>query len=106
MRALGMWAPMDNEAYRVMGNNSVKNCSALMADPEYLQEIAEMIGTDYYIVPLDIKGFVVVPEAYCDVDMQKDALKGMNEVSKKDKLFLSNDLYFYGSGTGELSVVQ
>ena len=24
----------------------------------------------------------------------------------KDKLFLSNDLYFYGSETGELSVVQ
>ena len=82
-----------------------KNLS-LMADPEYLQEIAEMIGTDYYIVPLDIKGFVVVPEAYCDVDMQKNALKGTNEARKKDKLFLSNDLYFYGSGTGELSVVQ
>ena len=106
MRALGMCAPMDNEAYCVIGNNSAKNCSALMADPEYLREIAEMIGTDYYIVPLDIEGFVVVPEAYCDIDMQKDALKRTNEASKKDKLFLSNDLYFYGSGTRELSVVQ
>ena len=47
-----------------------------------------------------------MPEAYCDVDMQKDALKGTNEASQKDKLFLSNDLYFYGSETGELSVVQ
>lgn len=106
MRALGMCAPMDNEAYCVMGNNSVKKCSALIADPEYLQEIAEMIGTDYYIVPWGIEGFNVVPAAYCDVDMQKDALKGTNEASKKNKLFLSNDLYFYGSGTGELSVVQ
>lgn len=106
MRAFGMCAPMDNEAYCVMGNNSAKNCAALIADPEYLQEIAEMIGTDYYIVPLGIEGFVVVPEAYCDVDMQKDALKGTNEASQKDKLFLSNDLYFYGSETGELSVVQ
>lgn len=102
----GMCTPMDNEAYCVMGNNSAKNCAALIADPEYLQEIAEMIGTDYYIVPLGIEGFVVVPEAYCDVDMQKDALKRTNEASKKDKLFLSNDLYFYGSETGELSVVQ
>ena len=106
MRALGMCAPMDNDAYCVMGNNSAKNCAALIADPEYLQEIAEMIGTDYYIVPLGIEGFVVVPEAYCDVDMQKDALKGTNEASQKDKLFLPNDLYFYGSETGELSVVQ
>ena len=106
MRAFGMCAPMDNEAYCVMGNNSAKNCAALIADPEYLQEIAEMIGTDYYIVPLGIEGFVVVPEAYCDVDMQKDALKGTNEASQKDTLFLSNDLYFYGSETGELSVVQ
>ena len=79
-----------------------KNCAALIADPEYLQEIAEMIGTDYYIVPLGIEGFVVVPEAYCDVDMQKDALKGTNEASQKDKLFLSNDLYFYGSETGRV----
>lgn len=102
----GMCAPMDNEAYCVIGNNSAKNCAALIADPEYLQEIAEMIGTDYYIVPLGIEGFVVVPEAYCDVDMQKDALKRTNEASKKDKLFLSKDLYFYGSETGELSVVQ
>lgn len=106
MRAFGMCAPMDNEAYCVMGNNSAKNCSALIADPEYLQEIAEMIGTDYYIVPLSIEEFVVVPEAYCDVDIQKDTLKGTNEASKEDKLFLSNDLYFYGSGTKELSVVQ
>lgn len=106
MRALGMCAPTDNEAYCVIGNNSTKNCSALIADPEYLQEIAEMIGTDYYIVPLGIEGFNVVPEAYCDVDMQKDALKRTNEASKKGKLFLSNDLYFYDSGTGELSVVQ
>lgn len=89
-----------------MGNNSAKNCSALIADPEYLQEIAEMIGTDYYIVPLSIEEFVVVPEAYCDADIQKDTLKGTNEASKEDKLFLSNDLYFYGSGTKELSVVQ
>ena len=65
-----------------------------------------MIGTDYYIVPLGIEGFNVVPAAYCDVDMKKDALKRTNEERKKDKQFLSNDLYFYGSGTGELSVVQ
>ena len=106
MRAFGMCAPMENETYCVIGNNSTKNCSALIADPEYLQEITEMIGTDYYNVPLSIEGFVVVSEAYCDVDMQKDALKRTNEASKKDKLFLSNDLYFYGSETGELSVVQ
>ena len=106
MRAFGMCAPMENETYCVIGNNSAKNCSAFIADPEDLQEITEMIGTDYYIVPLSIEGFVVVPEAYCDVDMQKDALKRTNEASKKDKLFLSNDLYFYGSETGELSVVQ
>lgn len=106
MRALGMCAPMDNEAYCVIGNNFAKNCSALIADPEYLQEIAEMIGTDYYIVPLGIEWFNVVPAAYCDVDMKKDALKRTNEERKKDKQFLSNDLYFYGSGTGELSVVQ
>ena len=76
-----------------------------MADPEYLQEIAEMVGTDYYIVPLNIEGFVIVQAAYCDVDVQKEMLKATNEESMKDKLFLSNDLYFYNSKTRELSVV-
>ena len=41
-----------------------------------------MIGTDYYIVPLGIEGFNVVPAAYCDVDMKKDALKRTNEERK------------------------
>ena len=106
MRALGMCAPTDNEAYCVIGNNSTKKCSALIADPEYLQEIAEMIGTDYYIVPLGIEEFNVVPEAYCDIDMQKDMLRRTNEERAEYKLFLSNDLYFYDSKTRELSVVQ
>ena len=106
MRPLGMCAPMANETYCVIGNNSAKNCAALIADPEYLQEIAEMIGTDYYIVPQSIEGFVVVPEVYCDIDMRKDMLRGTNEQNMKDKLFLSNDLYFYDSKTRELSVVQ
>ena len=30
----------------------------------------------------------------------------MELINEKGKLFLSNDLYFYGSETGELSVVQ
>lgn len=105
MRPFGMCSPMANKTYCVMGNNSAKNCAALMADPEYLQEIAETIG-DYYIVPLSIEEFVVVPEAYCDIDMQKDMLRRTNEERAEYKLFLSNDLYFYDSKTRELSVVQ
>ena len=105
MASVGLCGPLANNTFNVIGDRSTKNCSALMADPEYLQEIAEMVGTDYYIVPLSIEGFVVVPEAYCDIDMQKDMLRRTNEERAEDKLFLSNDLYCYDSKTRELSVV-
>ena len=105
MACFGLCEPLANYTFNVIGDRSTKNCSALMADPEYLQEIAEMVGTDYYIVPLSIEGFVIVQAAYCDVDVQKEMLKATNEENMKDKLFLSNDLYFYNSKTRELSVV-
>ena len=90
--------------FMVMGDCPGKNCSALIADPDYLREVAEMLGTDFYIVPTSIEGFNVVRAAYCDVDMQKDVLMLTNEYGKKDKLFLSNDLYFYDSSTGALRI--
>ena len=88
----------------VVSNEMGVNGASLMVYGDVLDEVAERIGDDIYVIPSSLHEVLAVPASELDPKEIADMVSDINRnvVNEEDRL--SNQVFFYDRGARELSV--
>ena len=82
----------------VVSNKQRLYGATVMLYPDFLRELSEMVGEDYYIIPSSVHELIVLPKSYVGEESSLDMIireVNHNEVPQED--ILSNHAYLYDS---------
>lgn len=88
-------------------SNREKNYGAVwMTDREVLENIGEMLGKNYYVLPSSVHECMVIPEnAMVEVKILQDMVREMNETQVEPEEVLADTVYHYDRQQKKLSTV-
>lgn len=79
----------------VMTNSMKMNGAATMAYPNVLQNFANAIGKNVYIIPSSVHEVILVPETGTEGGCLNDMVKEVNETQVDPKEVLADHVYYY-----------
>lgn len=96
----------ENDSMYVVTNTEKTYGASCLCYPGLLKQIAAEMGSDFYILPSSVHEIIVVPETgdYNEADSLTDIVKYVNSSVLNKNDFLSNNIYFYNSGTNEMNI--
>lgn len=91
----------------VLTNEKHVNGAACMLYDNIIQNFAEFIGDDLYILPSSIHDVLLLPKSseHCYHDELLDIVREVNESEVLPEEVLSNNVYFYSRETGEIEML-
>ncbi len=87
-------------------NTSFVHGAWVMFLPDFLADISEKFGCDYYILPSSLHECIIVPSDIADESELLEMVCSVNEHCVLPRDFLANSLYFYDAKAGELSLCK
>lgn len=100
----------ENDEMIVVTNEEIINGANNILNTKFLNEIANNINSDFYILPSSIHEIILVPTKFADkFDGLEDILnmvKDINETKVETEDRLSDTLYMYTRDTNKVTVVQ
>lgn len=105
MGSLSDGMPADACPMLVITNNRRLYGAAVMAHPEYFENLSVKMDSDLYILPSSIHEVIVVPAKGIDPGELRKMVIEVNESELDLEEFLSNNVYRYSRKTGEIAVV-
>ena len=70
-----------------------------------LQEFADRVGSDVFILPSSIHEMILIPaNEYCDVDYLKDMVRTVNATEVAPEEILSDNVYYYNRLTDRVEL--
>lgn len=96
----------DNVMY-VLSNKTRNRGAAGLFDLELLNETAEDLQSDYYILPSSIHELIfVLEESIPTKEMLKEMVEEINQTQVKEEEFLSNNIYYYSREKNNVEIVS
>lgn len=98
--------PRDEDDMIVVTNQMIRYGAAALMYPGTLEEVSEMVGGDYYILPSSVHEVIILkPELAPDVAELNAMICSINQVEVMDEDQLADHAYYYSSRTKRLSIV-
>jgi len=95
----------DKEFMYVLSPKKWNFGAALMAVSDIMENIAETIQSDYFVLPSSIHEIIVVPtENNDDLEKMTEMVTEVNRTSVDEQDFLSNRAYYYKRGVGYANI--
>lgn len=96
-------AMMEGKVY-VLTSKGMKYGAAVMLYKECFKALADMKGSDLYILPSRIHEVIVMPALLLNAGELGKVVRGVNDAIVEGGDFLSNNVYRYSQKTGEITV--
>lgn len=97
--------PVDQQMY-VISNTQSLNGAASIIYSDVLQQLAEKLGTDLYVLPSSVHETIAVSQNMGDPQMLAEMVQEVNEGQVSLEEQLSDHVYSYNASTQELSLAD
>lgn len=97
---------IQSEPMRVLTNDTGLFGASVLLHPKYLEEVANQLDSDFYIIPSSVNEVIAVTEEFIDDPAEYNQfIKQVNIIDVPETDVLSNHMYKYIKDTGELTIV-
>lgn len=93
-----MMPPMDGPQMYVASVESTMNGASVIAYPDFMEQVADQVGGDFFVLPSSIHEVLVIPDdGSIDRRDLEDMVRGVNETEVQLSDQLSDNVYHYDS---------